>query len=103
MTSTIWITVAALAVGTFASKAAGTLVLGGRELTPRTLAVTALLAPALLAGLLVYETFGGEDGFVVDARAAGVGAAILAILAKAPMLLVIVLAAAVTAGVRAFS
>lgn len=99
----VWITLAALAVGTFASKAAGTLVLGTRELGPRTLAVTALLAPALLAGLLVYETFSGEDGFVVDARAAGLGAAILAILAKAPMFLVIVVAAAVAAAVRAFS
>jgi branched-subunit amino acid transport protein AzlD len=103
MTTTIWITVAALAVGTFASKAAGTLVLGSRELSPRTLAVTALLAPALLAGLLVYETFGGEDGFVVDARAAGLSAAILAILAKAPMFLVIVVAALTAALVRLFT
>ena len=48
----VWITIAVLAVGTFAAKATGTLVLGTRDLPPRALNVTALLAPALLAGLL---------------------------------------------------
>lgn len=99
----VWITIAVLAVGTFAAKAAGVLVLGTRELDQRALDVTALLAPALLAGLLVYETFGTHDGLAVDARAAGLGAAILAILAKAPMFVVMLLAAGVAASVRAFS
>lgn len=99
----VWITIAALAVGTFACKAAGTLVLGGRELNPRALSVTALLAPALLAALVAYETFGDGDGLVIDARAAGLTAALLAILAKAPMLLVMLIAAAVAASFRAFS
>ena len=100
----VWITVAALTVGTFASKAAGTLVLGGRDLGPRTMSVTALVAPAILAALVVYETLGAHDGGItVDARAAGLAAATLAILAKAPMIVVILLAAAVTAGLRAFS
>ena len=56
----VWITIAVLAVGTFASKAVGTLVLGGRDLSPRTLNVTALVAPAILAALVVYETLGGR-------------------------------------------
>jgi len=100
----VWITVAVLAVGTWGAKAVGTLVLGNRDLSPRALDVTALLAPALLAGLLVFETFGGHDGGVtVDARAAGLAAAIAAILLKAPMWVVILVAAAVTAGLRAFS
>ena len=42
-------------------------------------------------------------GITVDARAAGLGAAIVAILARAPMIVVMLIAAAVTAGVRAFS
>jgi branched-subunit amino acid transport protein len=100
----VWFTIAVLAVGTFASKAAGTLVLGDRDLGPRTLNVTALVAPAILAALVVYETLGAHGGGIsVDARAAGLGAAILAILAKAPMIVVILLAAAVTAGLRAFT
>ena len=98
----VWITVAVLAVGTWAAKAVGTLVLDTRPLNDRALNVTALLAPALLAGLLVFETFGAHDGgLTVDARAAGLGAAILAILAKAPMFLVILIAAAVAAAFRA--
>ena len=100
----VWITLAVLTVGTALSKAAGTLVLGSRDLSPIALSVTALVAPAILAALVVYETFGAHGGGItVDARAAGLGAAILAILAKAPMLVVILLAAAVTAGVRAFT
>jgi branched-subunit amino acid transport protein len=98
----IWVTIAVLAVGTAASKAVGTLVLGGRDLSPRTLDVTALVAPAILAALVVYETLAAKGGGVtIDARAAGLGAAILALAARAPMILVILVAAAVTAGVRA--
>ena len=100
----VWITIAALTVGTFATKAAGTLVLGSHQPGERTMAMTALVAPALLAALVVYETFGAHgDGITIDARAAGLGAAIVALIARAPMIVVILIAAAVTAGVRAFS
>ena len=94
----VWITIAVLGVGTFAAKATGTLVLGTRDLPPRALNVT-----ALLAGLLMFETFDGEGGLVIDARAAGLGAAVVAILLKAPMWLVMVIAAAVAATLRGFS
>ncbi len=100
----VWITVIALAIGTWGAKAVGTLVLGNRNLPPRALDVTALLAPALLAGLLVFETFAHHDGGItIDARAAGLGAAIVAILLKAPMWVVVLLAAAVAASLRAFT
>ena len=100
----VWITIAALTVGTFATKAAGTLVLGTRPPGERTMAMTSLVAPALLAALVVYETLSNHgDGITIDARSAGLGAAILAILARAPMLAVILIAAAATAAVRAFS
>jgi branched-subunit amino acid transport protein AzlD len=98
----VWITIAVLAVGTLATKAAGTIVLGAHEPGERTMAVTALAAPALLAALVVYETFGADGaGITVDARAVGLGATVLAILARAPMLAVVLVAAAVTAAVRA--
>lgn len=100
----VWITIAVLAVGTSASKAFGTLVLGGRDLGPRTLSVTALVAPAILAALVVYETFAAEGGGItVDARVGGLAAGLAAVLAKAPMLVVMLIAAAVTASLRAFS
>ncbi len=102
--STVWITIALLTVGTFATKAAGTIVLGAHQPGERTMAMTALVAPALLAALVVYETFGAHGGgLTLDARAAGLGAAIVALIARAPMIVVILIAASVTAAVRAFS
>ena len=102
--SAIWLTIAVLTVGTFGMKILGPLVLGERPPGERMLAMTGLVAPALLAALVVYETFSAHGhGITLDPRAAGLGAAIVAILLRAPMLLVMLFAAAVTAGVRAFS
>jgi branched-subunit amino acid transport protein len=102
--NTVWLTITLLTVGTFAAKAAGTIILGSHQPGERTMAMTALVAPALLAALVVYETFGAHGGgLTLDARAAGLGAAIVAIIARLPMIVVILIAAAVTACVRAFS
>jgi len=66
------ITVAGLAVATAAIKAFGPLVFGGRELHPLLARVIPLLAPALLAALVMTETAGGPSGsLVLDARAGG--------------------------------
>lgn len=102
--SEVWLTIGALAVGTFLIKGSGPLVLGARELPARALAVIALLAPALLAALVVVETFAAEDGaWTVDSRALGVGAAALALLARLPMLAVVGVAAVVAAASRALT
>ena len=102
--TTVWLTVALLTVGTFASKAVGTIVLGAHEPGERTMAMTALIAPALLTALVLYETFGAHGGgLTLDARAAGLGAAVLALIARAPMIVVILIAASATALLRAFS
>jgi branched-subunit amino acid transport protein AzlD len=100
--SAAWITIAALTVGTFAAKVAGPLVLGAHRPSRRVMDVTGLLASAILAALVVFETLGGTRGGIsLDARAAGLAAAVLALAARAPMIVVILLAAAVTALVRA--
>jgi hypothetical protein len=97
-----WITVTALFVGTVAIKTVGPLALGGRRPPPRALAVIALVAPAVLAGLVFYETFNTSGpGIEVDARVVGLAAAGLAAAARLPMLLIVVVAAAATALVRA--
>jgi branched-subunit amino acid transport protein len=59
-----------------------------------------LLAPALLAALVVTQAVGGEDGIVLDTRLVGVAAGGIAILLRAPLIVVIVVAAAATALVR---
>jgi branched-subunit amino acid transport protein len=98
----VWITIAALAAITVAIKSTGPVTLGGRTPGDRTLAVISLFAPALLAALVVYETLGaGSQGITVDARVAGVAAAVAGLLAKAPLLVVVLGAAATTALVRA--
>ncbi|MFF9587506.1 AzlD domain-containing protein [Streptomyces achromogenes] len=55
---TPWPAIAAVAVLGFALKAAGPVALGERELSPRTRAVIALMAPALLAGLVTTGVAG---------------------------------------------
>jgi branched-subunit amino acid transport protein len=87
--------------GTVVLKAVGPVLLAGREL-PRTLSsLLFLLAPALLAALVVTQAAGGDREIVLDERLFGIGAAVVAILLRLPLLAVVVVAAAVTAGIRA--
>jgi branched-subunit amino acid transport protein len=90
----IWGVVAAIGIGTMAIKAAGPVLLGGRPLPRRVQAVVAMLAPALLAALVATATFGSGQQLVADARLIGVAVAVGALLLRAPILVVVVLAAA---------
>ena len=101
--SELWVAIVAVTLASAAIKAAGPILVGGRELPPRVNAVIALLAPALLAALVVTETFGEDGHLVLDERALGVGVAAVALALRAPVLLAVALAALVTALVRLFS
>jgi hypothetical protein len=101
--TSIWVTIVALAVATAMLKLAGPLLLGGRPLPPAALGVVELLASALLAALVVVETFGKGRSLTLDARALGVGFAALALARRAPVLVAVVGAAVVTAVARAIS
>jgi len=101
--SAVWVTIGGLAAATAAIKAAGPLALGGRPLPARLLLVISLLAPALLAALVATQTFADEQSLVIDPRAAGVAAAAVAIALRAPLVVTIVLAAVVTAVLRALT
>jgi hypothetical protein len=61
------------------------------------------LAPALLAALVVTQTFGGDEELVLDPRAAGLGAAVVAIVLRAPVVGTAVVAAVAAAIVRALT
>jgi branched-subunit amino acid transport protein len=101
MSATVWITVAGLAVGSAVIKGAGPVVFGGRALPPLLARVIPVLAPALLAALVVVETVAGSDrGFHFDARLGGLAAAAIALWRRAPLWVVVVVSAAVTAGLR---
>jgi branched-subunit amino acid transport protein len=96
-----WWMVAIVGVATIAIKAAGPVLLGGRPLPPRIGRIIGLLAPALLAALVATSTFGLGGELVLDERALGVGAGAIAMAFKAPPLVVVIVAAVVTATARA--
>ena len=100
--STLWVVIVAVTLASAAIKAAGPILVGGREPPPRVNTVIALLAPALLTALVVTETFGEDGHLVLDERALGVGVAAVALALRAPVLLAVALAALVTALARLF-
>jgi uncharacterized membrane protein len=102
-TESAWILVATVGSATVAMKAAGPVLLGGRRLPERAMAVIGLLAPAVLAALIVTQTVAGDHRYVLDARLAGMSAAVVAVSLRAPVLVVVVVAAMVTALWRLFS
>ncbi len=101
MTSTIWWTIAGCTVVTMVIKGFGPVVMGGRELPPRLAGLIVLLAPALLAALVVTSALADGDRWHVGADTVGVavGGAVL-VLTRAGVLSAVLVAAAVTALVR---
>ena len=100
MNSTVT-TIIVLAIGTYALKAAGPIMMGGNHQPPQAMERVALLLPAcLLAALIVSSTVIDQDTWTIDARLAGLSVAALALWAKAPLPLVLLLAAVSTAAVR---
>ena len=96
-----WVAVGIVGAATIAIKASGPLLLRGRELPARAAGMIALLAPVMLAALVVTNTFGGDHKLVLDPRAAGLAAAAVPIALRAPVLVTVVIAAATAALVRA--
>ncbi|MER7486771.1 AzlD domain-containing protein [Streptomyces sp. NPDC126497] len=97
----IWIAIGVTALGCYAVKLVGLLVPAGVLERPLVRRLAALLPVALLAALTAQQTFSDGRDLLLDARAAGLGAAAVALILRAPFLLVVGAAVAVTAGVRA--
>ena len=97
---TVAVVLIGLAIGTYALKAAAPLLIGGRTF-PRIARFADLLPAALLASLVVVSGFSQGRAVAVDARAAGVLAATVALARRAPFVAVVLVAAATTAVVRA--
>jgi branched-subunit amino acid transport protein len=98
--TTPWIVVGVVGAATIAFKAAGPVLIGRRELPPTIQSLVDLLAPVMLIALVVTQTVGGDEEITIDARVAGVGAAVVAIWLRAHVIVAMAVAAAVTAGVR---
>ena len=85
------------------SRAFGPLAIGGRALPRPLLGVVELLAPTLLAALIVTQAFADGRHLALDARAAGLGAAAAAVALRAPVLVVVGVAAGAAALTRALA
>jgi branched-subunit amino acid transport protein len=101
--SAAWAAVLVVGLATVAIKAAGPVLAGERTLPQGGSRVLDLLAPALLAALVATQAFGDDESLVLDERGAGLLAAGVAILLRAPLLVVILVAAATAAGLRALA
>lgn len=97
-----WIAIGITALGCYGVKLLGLSVPAGLLERPVVKRLAALVPIALLAALTALQTFGtGSRHLVVDARAAGLAAAAVALLLRAPFLVVVAAAVLVTAAVRA--
>lgn len=96
-----WLAIGVLAAGAYVAKFAG-LVLGPRLTVVRRFdAWLALLPVATLAALVVVQTFDGGRRLVLDARALGVAVGAIAAWRRLPFAVVVLVAATVTASIRA--
>lgn len=98
--SAAWVVVLVVGAVTVLFKAAGPVFLGRRALPPRVLALVEVLAPAMLAALVVTQAVGGDETIVLDERIAGVAVAGVALLLRAPLIVVMAAAAATAALLR---
>ena len=98
---TIWWVVIGSAAVTAAIKAVGPIALGGRDLPDRFNAVIALMAAALLSALVVTSALADDDRWSVGADTAGVAVAGLLLWRGANVIVGVLVAAAVTAALRA--
>ena len=98
-----WATVLVACALAYLVKLAGYLVPARWLSGPRLSRITALLPVALLTGLVVVQTFATpHQGLTLDARAAGVVVAVVALILRAPFIVVVVLSAATAALLRHF-
>ena len=101
MTSSVWWTIAGATVVTAIIKGFGPVVMGGRELPPRIGGVIMLMAPALLAALVVTSILADGEHLHIGADFVGVVAGgALMIWTRAGVLTAVLVAASLTALLR---
>jgi uncharacterized membrane protein len=97
----IWPAVILGSIGCYVLKLVGYLLPDDTLNSPRVRHVAGLMPVALLAALVAVQTFAQGQQLVIDGRLAGLAAAIIALILRAPFLVVILVAAATAALLRA--
>jgi branched-subunit amino acid transport protein len=69
-----WVVIAVVGALSMLFKASGPVLLGRHQLPPRIAGLVEVLAPAMLAALVVTQAVGGDREPVLDERLAGVAA-----------------------------
>jgi branched-subunit amino acid transport protein len=94
----MWTAIIVTAVGAYLLKLAGLSIPSTVLEHPIVHRVADLLPVALLAALVAVQVFSSGSSLTLDPRAAGLAAAVVALLLRAPFI-VVVLVAALTAGI----
>lgn len=95
-----WTAIAILAFGAYAAKALGVM-LGTGPFAMRIRPMATLVPAAVFAGLIAILTFDGGDGaLVIDARLSGVVVAAILSWKRAPFVVIVMAAMAITAALR---
>jgi branched-subunit amino acid transport protein len=98
-----WTALGLLAGGSYLFKAVGLLGFARLRPGPGFERLAALIPPALLAALVLVQTFTTEGDLTIDARAVGLVVGAAAVWRRAPFIVVVALAATSTALVRALA
>jgi branched-subunit amino acid transport protein len=96
-----WTALIALCAISYALKASGPVLAGGRQLGPQMRQTLDLVAVPLLAALILVQTVSDGHRLVLDARVPALGVAALLVWRRAPFLVVVLAAAATAALLRA--
>ena len=96
-----WAALLALAAASYTLKALGPVFAGRREAGPDLRTVLDVVAVPLLAALTLVQTLDGGQRIVLDARVPALGVAALLVWRRAPFLVVVLVAAATAALLRA--
>lgn len=98
----MWTAILVTAVGAYLLKLAGLSIPGSVLEHPLVHRVADLIPVALLAALVAVQVFAAGPELALDARAAGLAAAVVALVLRAPFIVVVLVAAVTAAVLRTF-
>jgi branched-subunit amino acid transport protein len=96
-----WSVVIFLGVASIVIKAAGPVLLGGWTPPDWAKRVLVLVSPVVLAALVAVSVFSSGGHYLIDTKVIGLGAAIVALLMRAPLVVVVISAVAASVVARA--